>query len=213
MSRLGDFVSRIVRPWVGDQYRTRQVPLRLLIVGDSHHGDITSRDELETIKTIQSYFLNTNRSFAFFTRIMATVAGSQYWTLDRQKFYHDVAFFNYVDGVAVHGSRERPSGTQFFSSATGFKAIVDELSPEVVFCCGADVRRHVESDLGTRDVLSVESEGLKADYIRCNDRFFFFSRHPSSGYSKKWAGVVQRLAEIEGFAERLDAMRGKWIKS
>ncbi len=205
-------MTRVARPWVGSRYAANDLPLKILILGDSHHGDVASEDEMVTITTIRDYIVKTNPSYAFFTRISATIANAPYWTVVRDAFYQSVAFFNYVDGVAVKSSRERPSSTQFSSSSEGFQNAIDELDPDVIFCCGADVRRRVASDIGTQEFLTIDEQGIKASYAKSGNRLYFFSQHPSSGYSRHWSSVFQKLAEVEGFSSDLAVLRKAWVR-
>lgn len=197
-----------IKPWIGRSF-SQSMP-RILVLGDSHHGDNGSDYEDFTIDTINSYFERTQPSFAFFTRIMATIANCDHWLVDKKKFYNSIIFMNLAEGVPVVSSGLRPSEKSFAEGTSKLSVMIEEYAPDIVFCCGRDVERVVHSNFSAEAADSVSCDGLTANVAKIGASFFFFSKHPSWSYRRAWRDVFQSFVDEIGMAQQMKSAREQW---
>lgn len=145
-------------PWVGSSYG--ESPFKLLVLGESHHheGDRFPEDKwiLFTRGTIEDYLVRSKRWFAGFTRTMAAVAGSDYWLLDRQKFWSDVSFYNFVPGAPVDTPGVSPSQEWFNLGRERHLRLLKELNPMRCLCSGT-----VSEGISNASIPNVETKSFR----------------------------------------------------
>ena len=94
----GNLVDVIFDPWVGSRYRCGGFGVRLLVLGESHHG---KREEIRTTLTsdVVQKWGQPKKRMQFFTIVSKVLLGlDQNATLDdssRSSIWEDVAFYNY----------------------------------------------------------------------------------------------------------------------
>ncbi len=130
-------------PWVGSLYGTGYQNRRLMILGESHYNEwsgqrhtlsynMTKECVLETInreegstfwKYIEQAILNEYRTDGW-----APSGGKVLW--------EKLAFYNFVQKAVEGGPRKAPTWEQFQSSQAPFRAVLEELRPDLVWVCG-----------------------------------------------------------------------------
>lgn len=200
-----------IQPWIGTSYG-QSIP-RILVLGDSHHGDEGSAYADFTIDIINSYLVGTQPSFAFFTRIMATIANSDHWLVDKRKFYNSIIFMNLAEGVPVISSGLRPSEASFIEGKSKISSVLQDHRPDIVFCCGRDVERVIHSIFLLEPRAPISRDGLTANVAKLGASFFFFSKHPSWSYRRAWRDVFESFIAEIGMAQQMKSAREQWTMS
>ena len=97
--------GRFYKPWIGETYED-SMP-RLLILGESHYGPDASREDA-TIMLTKDY-MSGEMNRAFWTNTMNVVRGQSGSAIeDRQTFWNQVAFYNFVQTAAGPTARIAP---------------------------------------------------------------------------------------------------------
>lgn len=123
---------RRYKPWCGDNYsRPQWRGVRLLLLGESHYGD---EDPNATIKWTKAYI--GGGSGSFWTRTMQIVTGKHHSALDRESFWHDVAFANYIQEPVGDGPRIRPTEAMWSAAEGAFWQTLRELRPTHLLVLG-----------------------------------------------------------------------------
>ncbi|MGC9261252.1 MAG: hypothetical protein ACP5I8_14400 [Phycisphaerae bacterium] len=128
------------KPWVGKNYCDGFDGLRTLVLGESHYQwernkPIDNQRRL-TIECIEGQ-LNGDCTKAFWTKIAKAMTGKKALDLDdKNKFWHSIAYYNYVQESAGFGPRCRPPGESWRRSEMPFKDTLDFLKPQFIVALG-----------------------------------------------------------------------------
>lgn len=136
-------------PWVGPDYQGPGLGgVRVLILGESHYGEVGTEDPEFTIRVVTDMAIETG--YAFFTKAQNLVEdrpGARLSRDDRCRFWGQVAFYNYIQTFV--GPRPRIPPTQFMweRAEEPFVSVLEELEPQVVVALGYRLSSHVEGSV------------------------------------------------------------------
>ncbi len=180
------------KPWVGSRYAGS--PGRLLVVGDSHYGTpAEARDPEFTVKLIDGY-LRGERRLGYCTKVACLVTGKSGYEVDREVFWHSVAFANYLSAF-LEGPARAPTGDEWAASVEPFRRLLSDLAPlHIVFLASrlwkAVRANHTEFEddvkmgfeWGEWDVADVRlgNERARATWIK----------HPARARREEWHEIV-----------------------
>lgn len=171
-------------PWIGGQYGSSNdldLPPRLLILGESHHGDggvpladLTNTVIDEHIADGHGMFFNNVRR-AILCELQAVANNS------RQRFWNAVAFYNFVP-TPVAAANIPPEPDQLAAGQLLFPQRLVELHPTHVVACGFRLWNHLPND-GFVNLENVNAELAQELWNR------FPEQHPHHGDENAgWAG-------------------------
>ena len=121
------------QPWIGGLFATNAS--RLLILGESHHGDDPDAVDL-TVPVVEEWLSGvSNPAYRFFTHLAVALSGQEPWQLNRRAVFRPIAFYNYVRRV-MSASRIAPSRDDFTQSEAAFREVVEWLQPTHIAVCG-----------------------------------------------------------------------------
>lgn len=141
-----------MHPWVGEKYKASHP--KLLILGESLYDQLAQKDTvIEMIKRIM-----TDENYAFFTKLGNVFSNPEQWEylggdnykLNKEKFWNDVAFYEYIQKPLSHAKEIVPPNL-WEEAVEPFKEVLEFLQPDVVVALGYDTFEH----------LPVEGEGGK----------------------------------------------------
>lgn len=137
---------RVFEPWEGSKYRSGGLEgVRVLILGESHYGDVGTESAACTIETVKD--LGQERRNRFFTVTQKLVSGinPEEWVPDktRVEFWESVAFYNYVQSFPGDKSRMRPTQEMWANAATPLLKTLQELRPQVMVVLGLELQSHL----------------------------------------------------------------------
>jgi hypothetical protein len=114
-------------PWEGARFR--QQPVRLLLLGESHHSTDSVVPPTMTIECTQAYVDGSWRH-KYWTDFMKVVEGREaYWEIDRDAFWSKVAFYNYIQEIVGVGPGIAPTVSMHLSSEQGLASVLTYLQP------------------------------------------------------------------------------------
>ena len=179
-------------PWKGSEYE-RSRP-RLLLLGESHYGEIAT--DPEATRFLTGAYASNEWNHRFWTGIMQVVAGAPKDQIDRSVFWSDVSLYNYVQGSAGPIAGRAPPRDLWHSSEEAFFRVLERLQPDRVLVLSRRLWRnmsgrgaagpHLELDGATHDTWIYDYEGGSA--------IASWIPHPSYGLSwPRWHPVVAAL--------------------
>jgi hypothetical protein len=136
-----------INPWVGGQYGSSELfngPL--LVVGESEYqaidGQPPSRHDTQwcvrhVIKDDIHLLLGQKKRGAFWTKTASLLLGHK--PLDakeRARFWHSVAYYNFIQTQAGSGSRVRKKREVWLGAQEAFREVLRKLNPEYVVVLG-----------------------------------------------------------------------------
>ena len=156
-------------PWKGDRYNENRC--RLVILGESHHGQPGDNDRQFTRQVTEDYVNGWNHRF--WSQLGQAVTGKPHWDIDRREFWNSVAFYNYVQVIAAAGPGRSPTEQMFSQSEPAFWEMLDTLKPSHLIACGYRLWRHMPA-LGDENLTIV-----------CNG-----TSHPFGYYPRPWGSTA-----------------------
>jgi|SRR5690348_628049 len=200
--------TRFYDPWKGENYENHKASAsKLLILGESHYGKDAERGDA-TI-TLTKQYVSGKMNHRFWTNTMNVVRGHTGSTeKDREAFWHQVAFYNYVQASAGAKPRVAPNDQLFKNSEDAFFSTLDELKPQAILVLSkrlwlklpgtgpkSRAGEPLEADGETRESWIYNYDGGRALATPIN--------HPSSGFSwprwHKWVVALKKAAaELSG---------------
>lgn len=187
----------VVHPWVGENYQNPANLLhKTLVLGESNFtefgkfkSDLVINCVLNDLSIDPAEERDTKGFCRFSTKIWRIVFGRDE-TIGASSFWHDVAFYNFVQSLVGDQSRIRPTQEMWGDSVPAFIEVVLSLQPSRVFVLGKanweNLLAHIEHEIIDPFTvrLNVGSEFVTAGYIN----------HPSSSLSyNKWQPIAQRF--------------------
>jgi hypothetical protein len=126
-------------PWIGECYDPRPVDDRILIVGESHY--IKAKTEEEAIRSkerhlgdptvtrekVKQGMLEQIWDNPTYSKLHSVLSPSK--TLNRQSFWGDTCFYNFVQQPLWLETKERPTKQDFLSGWAAFLDVVEILKP------------------------------------------------------------------------------------
>ena len=158
-------------PWIGSRYdlceddlsyKIPRPPIfgssRVLILGESHYTD---HGEDEYTRDFTSKIVRNHRvNHPFFLRVQEACLGQGIGqgnnAMNPKKFWHSVAFYNYVQWFVrvVPGPRVSPTPQMFTKSRDAFRQCLNCLRPTHVIACGFGLWQHLLPDMGPGPVFN-----------------------------------------------------------
>jgi len=116
------------KPWIGDNFEGDS--RRLLILGESHYGK--GADNPNATRELTECYLSGKMNYAFWTNVQNVVSPSSLTEKERSKFWHSVAFYNYVQETAGDTAGVSPRVEAFGNSKSAFFTVLDCLKPRAI---------------------------------------------------------------------------------
>jgi hypothetical protein len=191
-----------MQPWIGTNYKAGFNGVKTLIVGESVYDWTKDKSGVDwdpdlTIGTIGEQ-LTGEPPIAFHTKIATAFLGKSPDLEDKKGFWHQVAFYNYVQESVGDAARVRPTAEHWANSEAAFAEILHDLQPEMVVVLGFGHWEHiVELEGGSGPALLGARWDCTYLYQHSTGYALAFGiQHPSSGFSPpRWHPVL--LAGIE----------------
>ena len=140
-------MNRNFDPWVGSKFATGgSFGVRILILGEAHYGVADDAYNEFTQVIVRRY--GQESRFAFFTRVQSLVENREGYIPDneREAFWEDVAFYNFVQEFPGPTARIRPTARMWEDAVAPYFATIKELDPELVIILGDELWEHVPYD-------------------------------------------------------------------
>lgn len=186
-------------PWKGPEYE-RSRP-RLLILGESHYGEISSDPDATRLLTAD--YIKSKWSHRFWTSTMQAVVGAPHHEIDRAKFWNSVAFYNYVQGSAGLTSGRAPPQALWSTSEPAFFRVLERLQPDCVLVLSRRLWNHMSSQGNPGPKLDVNGR-TRETWIYSHTggtAIATWIPHPSYGFS--WQHWHPFVAALMGSASSL----------
>jgi hypothetical protein len=185
---------------VGERYlKPINIKRRTLLLGESNYTEpekFTSELVINCVKNDLSegqfgVERDTTGFCRFSTKIRRIVFGPNE-QFHPSEFWHDVAFYNFVQSLVGHRARERPTSEMWHSSTFAFEEVVDTLKPERILVLGkanwlnllSNFSHTLDSPCSGR--LELKNGGVKVGYVN----------HPSSSLSyAKWNPIAEAFLQ------------------
>jgi len=123
--------------WIGPNYR-RQVP-RVLVLGVSWYGDV------EPLVTFIPKWIRAEIADEFFTRLFNATSGitaAKATVEQREQWWSEIAFYNFVTGTIGPTSAARPRPSQFRTAAGVLPDVLRIARPHGVWIVGTTHSRY-----------------------------------------------------------------------
>jgi len=189
-----------VHPWVGERYQSPlNIKRRTLVLGESNYTEpenFTSELVINCVKDDMSkgelgVERDTTGFCRFSTKIRRIIFGRNE-KLHPSEFWHDVAFYNFVQSLVGDKARERPTPEMWQQSISAFEEIVNALNPERILVLGkANWENLLNNFSHTLDDqysgnLELTKRTVKIGYVN----------HPSSSLSyAKWQPIAEAFLQ------------------
>ena len=170
------------RPWRGRYYQEQK--RRLLILGDSHYSDNYGEGPLFTLRLTTKY-VSGKMNHRFWTQIGQVVTGKSHWEFERRAVWDTIAFYNYVQSIAVDQPGKAPPTAAFHQSARAFWEVIDFLQPTHLMALGARLWENMPplDDAGLYKILGGRRHQY-GFYTRAWGKVAApYIKHPSWGFS------------------------------
>ena len=173
-----------VFPWIGKNYYTpKTLPHKTLIMGESNYTDENNFNSNLVIECIKDYLdKNEDKSFSrFATKILRVILGEN-TKVDKQIFWNDIAFYNYVQYLVGNKSGDRPSFEMWQKSFEAFEEIINELKPERILVLGKQNWENLLSNIKSNNINieNIDEYTIKTN-IDNQNIIIGYIVHPSSG--------------------------------
>lgn len=191
------FMSQIkFTPWIGDNYEKSTFGKRVLVLGESHYDwekgkPIDERSEVTNIVIREQ--LDGTYTKAFWTKIAITFLNKQPTLEEKRAFWHQIAFYNYVQSSAGFGPRKSPTSEQFGKSAQAFFELLESYKPEVIIVLGKRLWQNLPATNreSTPKIRGAESLNTARFLYPGGSALAVGIRHPSSGFNgRNWHSAV-----------------------
>lgn len=164
-------------PWEGDRYRKGYVRgKRLLLLGESHY-DMAGRAKPGrdfTVRVVKALGLAHEKKHPYWTKLAQIVTGEGAADIDREGFWQEVAFYNYVQECVGSGPRIRPTEEHWKAAEDPFFEALDELRPHFILVLGKELWDRLPEPKGT----SEEGEPIRVG--RKNHETWWYRTGPRS---------------------------------
>jgi len=168
------------------------------MLGESHYGETGTADADFTRATVKYWALE--RRSRFFTSaaklVLGTASGVYLSDEDRRRFWHSVAFYNYVPTFVGETPRVRPTDQLWNAAVTPFRSVIRELRPHAILVLGAELWHRLE---GLRPFES-HPDLFRLKISSNEDAIVTMSQHPSSFKFRiaEWQPRVRAMLELTG---------------
>lgn len=186
------------KPWLGQNYSERISDKRVLILGESHYEWSTSGDlQPDLTQICIKEQLDGSWTKAFWTNIVIAFTGNTPRLEDKKRFWHSVAFYNYVQESVGFGPRVRPSAEMWKRSEAPFVKVLENLKPDAMIVLGYKLWDNLPPLNGEQGPLVPKAPPKHNDTwwfsTASSSRCLAFAiRHPSAGFNgRDWYPRIQ----------------------
>jgi hypothetical protein len=131
-----------IHPWKGDRYCERDFGVRLLLLGESHDERSPTLSSELTREVIREVIEEGDRgAYKFFRCVRELVEGPG---STPQKFWHKVAFYNYIQRLMGRG--QRPTDRDLQEGEQPFVEVLEALRPDCVLVFSKTVWEGLPND-------------------------------------------------------------------
>lgn len=180
-------------PWVGSRYRAGLQGAKTLILGESHYqknGKDYSRNlNIELIAGQADKTGTYLGRYPFWTKIIKLASPHD---INPNRFWHSVAYFNYIQEFVGLAARERPTKQMWEDASEPFYEVLQELKPDFILTLGNHLWDHLPGKFCSD--IDGEPNSTYCKYVLDGHTTVTAkSRHPSSfGFTySAWQPVVQ----------------------
>lgn len=121
----------VFAPYVGPQFAGN--PVRLLILGESHHGNDPSL--IHSTQAVVEKWQSREWAIRFLTIGARIISGQQAHEIDRQTVFAQIAFYNFIQFLMPYHS-DRPTVEQARASWPAFREVLGTLDPTHILVTG-----------------------------------------------------------------------------
>jgi hypothetical protein len=174
------------KPWIGSNY-DRNVNKRLLVLGESHYGPKNLPSDF-TVNLTREYTRN-EWSHRFWTNIMQVVDGRKHWEIDRNLFWSQIAFYNYIQEPVAETPGVAPSIGMWKKAEEPFFQVLEILRPTHVLVLSKRLWENMtsRSDPGSKLRLATEERDTRLFPYENGIAKATWLPHPSYGFSaERW---------------------------
>ena len=206
------------KPWVGKDYFTKGYQgQRILVLGESHHCDenlcssgrcypMCQKEKLQddcfsfTEDVIRHfvYKYNRERPLQTFLCFERAVVGKELSLQEREDFWNNVMFYNYVQ-YAQSTARKEPMPEQWEMSKNAFAELLNEYKPDKIIVWGVRLFDSLSYLGGEVKTLTVsENDTVDVRLIPVNGKLIPTMKmiHPSTPKGKKWNYWHQAISKF-----------------
>ncbi|SHK16271.1 hypothetical protein SAMN02745216_02988 [Desulfatibacillum alkenivorans DSM 16219] len=172
------------KPWVGSQYGTGKD--RILLLGESHYADRKPSPSF-TIDLTQEY-IDGELRHRYWTQIMQVVSGKRHWDIDKHSFWHEVAFYNFIQDVVGDSAGKPPTSQLIENSVVPFFEVLSELKPTHLLVLSKRLWGYLPSDgkQGSDLVIENDKRETRIYNIPGGEVKATWLPHPSYFSAPKW---------------------------
>ncbi|MGZ8191295.1 MAG: hypothetical protein ACXWTS_08705 [Methylococcaceae bacterium] len=181
-----------VKPWIGSEYEQPKIfPYKTLILGESNYTLEENFNENLVIECVKGHLdENDDPNFSRFATKTRRVIFGRDTNIEAITFWHEVAFYNFVQCLVGNEARVRPTQKMWQNSIPAFKELVSQIKPERILVLGLANWRNILFHINNQPIndfcttFKFESVDIVAGYIN----------HPSSNISyKQWHPLASEL--------------------
>jgi hypothetical protein len=191
------------KPWVGKNYFKGDIfPKRVLVLGESHYewDPNIPLTEFPTFDCIQIQDQIDGKKKQFWTKIVIAFLNRYPLPEDRGRFWHSVAFYNYVQEPVGFGARTRPTKEMWINSQQSFFEILQEYNPHCIIVLGFELWKHLPSNFEKGPKIDNAKRPETRRYPTGNGTYSlaYAIIHPASwGFSgRDWYSFIMRAIEL-----------------
>jgi hypothetical protein len=196
-------------PWVGRDYGHDPLPgtRRLLILGESHYewckacwGESRQRGSDLTCRCVaERIVLDDNKSIQHWRNIEYALMANRPDRVDRQAFWHGVAYYNYVQSVvgffAGGGRPPKPTAQMWRDAEATFLKVVEQLVPDLVVVLGFGLWKKLPNPTGRLTAICAIGKEIERCAYAIRGRKTVVAcrvRHPAAGLGATWAPALNK---------------------
>ena len=188
----------VFEPWIGSQ--VSNVNNKVLVLGESHYGDVSPEDWHDFTNYIVNKFLRYKSGnekhehwMNTFTRFSNVVTSNMDIPMDTNEFWNSIIFYNYIQRP-LYSSRIAPTQEEFINSAKAFEALVAIHKPTEIIVWGKRLWDYLRSNnILTLDELNNQNFITNNDGLNTSKIYHVY--HPSSSYFNYayWSNLKRKI--------------------
>jgi len=187
-----------VRPWIGENYKTPSIfPYRTLILGESNYTDNPEQFNANIVINCVNDDLTgqDTQGFGKFATKVRNVIFQKRDPVDRETFWKNVAFYNFVQFLVGNKAGVRPTEEMWKDSIPAFKELILELEPERVLVLGAENWENLTTHISPYKTHCKFPNHIAAFMINNHAFIAGYIDHPSSvGFTySHWTAIINEL--------------------
>lgn len=166
-------------PWIGSDYESGIMGVRVLVTCESHYGSTQYERPMVTAEIIKALALGQKHPLAakrlrrhpHFTKIMTSIVHASHSIspapLERRAFWSKVAYCNFLQSF-MKAPRDRPNEKAWTNGEEAFTRILTVLQPNLIVCYSIRNGQRVRKLAGTVPVAVVNHPSSRFAYLKVN---------------------------------------------